>query len=48
MANPIILPEEMLPFFTHVSALEIGAAASHYPHRVAAGVGVDAEEGFRH
>ena len=45
-ANPVELPQKMLPFFAHVGPLQQGAAARDYPDGVATGVGVDAKEGF--
>ena len=46
-ADPVIFGEEMRPPFHHRRALEQRAAAGDQPHRIAAGVAVDAEEGWR-
>jgi hypothetical protein len=45
-ADPVILRQEMRPPFHHRRPLEQGTAASDQPHRIAARMAVDAEEGF--
>jgi hypothetical protein len=44
-ADPVVFGEEMLAALEHAGAGQLRhAAAAHHPHRVAAGVAVDAEE----
>jgi hypothetical protein len=38
----------MLTFFTHICTLQIWAAAGYQPHRVTAGMRIDAEKCFCH
>jgi len=46
MANPIVFAQEMLAFFAHGVAHEIGSSACYESDGVAACVGVNAEECF--
>ena len=43
-ADPVIFGEEVRALLDHGRAVEGGAAAGDQPHRIAAGVAVDAEE----
>jgi hypothetical protein len=45
-ANPIKFGQKMLAFFAHVRPPQYWAATCHYSNRIAAGVGIYAEESF--
>ena len=46
LADPVVVGEEIEPPLAHGGALEQGRAARHQPHRIAAGVAVEAGEGM--
>ena len=44
-ADPVVVGEEMLALLAHGGATKRRAAAGHHAHRIAGGMGIDAEEG---
>lgn len=48
-ANPVVALLEIMAFLDHGRTLEIRTIINHYPHRVSAGMRIDAFKGmFRH
>jgi hypothetical protein len=47
-SDPVVFPEEVVPFFAHVVAVQYRSATGYQPDRVTAGMCVYAKECFLH